>query len=81
MPSSYYYQIESELINAGTESRSALSRVMESVDISRLEDGEYEDLHDFYERLWDTIGSKHKKELYSDYDLADFCRGGDLSED
>ena len=26
-------------------------------------------------------GQKKKKELWSDFDLANFCRGGDLTED
>ena len=80
MDKDYYYEVENDLINAG--SRSALSRVMGSVDRSRLTDDEYWDLHSFYESLWDAIHSdKKKKNLYSDFDLADFCRGGDLTED
>ena len=30
---------------------------------------------------YDEIFRPGKKEHYSDFDLADFCRGGDLTED
>ena len=33
------------------------------------------------ETWYDEIFGRGKKQHYSDYDLADFCRGGDLSED
>ena len=82
MPSDYYYEIENRLIDAGTESRASLSRVMESVDKSKLTQREYDELHNFYERLWDAVGSnKKKKELYSDFDYANLSRGGDLTDD
>ena len=30
---------------------------------------------------YDEIFGENEKEHYSDFDLADFCRGGDLTED
>lgn len=82
MPCDYYYEIESRLLNASGESRACLSRIMESVDKSRLTQNEYDELHDLYERLWDAVGSnRKKKELYSDFDYANLCRGGDLTDD
>lgn len=78
----YYYEIESRLLAASKNSRAALSRVMESVDRSKLTKNEYDDLHDTYERLWDAVGSNNKKkELYSDFDYANLSRGGDLTDD
>lgn len=81
MPSKYYHEMESKLIYA-EQTRSSLSRVMESVDKSRLTSAEYDELHSVYEALWEAVGSgKKKKELYSDFEYADLCRGGDLTED
>ena len=33
------------------------------------------------ETWYDDVFKKDKKEFYSDFELADFCRGGDLTED
>ena len=33
------------------------------------------------ETWYDQVFKKGKKQLYSDFELADFCRGGDLTED
>ena len=80
MPSNYYHEIEMNLICA-SDSRSSLSRVMESVDKNMLSLEEYDELFRLYESLWESVvSSKKKKELYSDYDYANLSSGGDLDE-
>lgn len=78
MSKKYFNECSSELSSASTHDE--LLRASHSFDRDQLTRFERDSLNRLFCEKRDEIRG-YKNDLSTDYDLANFCRGGDLDED